>query len=595
MDISELVNNSDVQYIRGQQHESICTIASFYIGKYLIENKGIVPNNILTSENLQVLENKKREIEVDNGIELSNRKLLEFYSENNYIYMSLNDNLNSLFLESPAIEDESEKKSSFIINDFVSEFENSLFQYISHINSIYSEYITQIIHANYSTVIAKYSNNYYLINSHQEYKNPNDALNNAAFVIKFTDIKILAQFYINIRQDTVKIHTDIPKKDQHILKQIDISTFVYASKEFQIYRKDMEDYITKNYFKQGVPDKLQTDNITPIISYHRITHSFIDLFPIQFKNWYVYENSGGGNCDCLIISFLTATLPIYYKLQTQQRYAVASYFRRTCLMNTPYRELLKAVEPFKTQLMIYNDVSNDINTTNFLYEDVSTRLSEYFKINILYISLNKISDNRAIKGQTPAYQCSFHCNKNNSPFYVICNFGNAHFEVISSYGNNVFEISYNIINTLKNPFNENILKVENYLNCEHKEGDIVIYKNKIYMVSYREHIFIGDNILCDKYELVGYNKIRTMEYYYKITKGYSRKNLDNLHTLLTQYDLIIVNRDDIEYIKKYEPKKLPLELLEQMETLQTSIQNSQLRSYQKYLIDQHKTFFNLQT
>ena len=213
MDISTYVDKSNIQYISGQKTKSICTIGSFYIGKYLIENNGIVPNNILTGEILQGLEKKKTEIvPADDGILLDNVNLLKYYSENNYIRM---------LPDIPTINKMANFQDvtlDYFKNSFETDLPLSLKNYINNVECIYNEYIIQIIHFNSAMVIVKNNNLYYLVDTHGLYINSGSQ---DGIIVKFNNLDNMITFYVRIRNGYVI-------DDSEITKTINIATFVFA-------------------------------------------------------------------------------------------------------------------------------------------------------------------------------------------------------------------------------------------------------------------------------------------------------------------------------------------------------------------------------
>jgi hypothetical protein len=564
-DIINKIEENKKQYFTGQTGVSICTIASFNIGKYIIEKHKLIQEDYLTGETLAYLDKKKKEIEPRNvGIDIDNPNLLKYYADNNYNRMLLDkstynfdtnyqDHIIQIFNNSNGVKPEK------IVTD-----------YINNVENMYNEFIIQIIHFGSAMVIVKLNNIYYFVDTHAEYhKNSKDSAP-YGIIITFDTLDLLINTIVQLRNIMVY-------PDNEYTKSISIATFVNASDNYQKYLYYMTEYIIDTY-NINTQDKLKEDNIT-ILNFDKG-----DKFQKHFHNWYEYTNNGGnGNNDCLIISFLTLTLPIYYKLDYAQRYEVASHFRRKMLILAPYKNLFDS------------KIYQDIPSISYLYEEVGRTLAVYFEINLLFISVTLIYtpvDNAYV------YQCSPFIDgdeKLNKPIYIICNYGGGHFVAISKekyiMGNDFYSIVTLSQPTRPDSIWEQVLVIkDNY--CQFKQFDIVTYNDIKYFIIYRT--VDPDRHQCLSYELVKYDHIKTEQEYLSLTTGYTRVNqLSELHHFLKQYGFVLVTKENMHKIQRYDQKKQREQLLEQMVQLERKITDPRLNPYQNYLIEQHKKFFNI--
>jgi len=102
----------------------------------------------------------------------------------------------------------------------------------------------------------------------------------------------------------------------------------------------------------------------------------------QYK---MIKNTGGGRNDCLIISFLMSVSLDYRKLDYDQKYSIASKFRRETLptLITSKKTLLKISD------MKLSEVINDLKSTTMLKDDQIGILVNLYNINILSLESYK--------------------------------------------------------------------------------------------------------------------------------------------------------------------------------------------------------------
>jgi len=565
MDISQFVDISNIQYISGQKGVSICTIASFYIGKYLIETRTQVPYDLLIDKTLRVLERRKTEIEIEKGIELTNAELLKYYATNNYIRM-----LPDIPTISSIIDNFQDVTLIYFKTSFETDLPQILKNYIDNVECIYNEYIIQIIHFNSAIVIVKNNNIYYLVDTHGSYENSGKQ---DGIIVRFNNIDNLVQFFVAIRNGVVVT-------DSEMTKTINIATFVYASQEFQLYRSDMETYI-KSLPNEPKTEKIikvkdQSDGYEPDKNSDGTTKAFDNYF----GDWYTYLSGGGeGGNDCLIISFLTCTIPNFLELSEKHRYNTVSYYRNIYLQNKHY------YKKDSTDIFTATDLKDLRNPISALNESVGTALAKYYNINIIFLSL------KILKEDDIKYHFQTCVNKDNSPFYFICNKGgNLHYEPITQK-KYIFEFGWTmtqqIIEKYLVPYNKGTA-------CDYKQEDIISYISFPYII-----------ISISKYD----DTTRKCTHVDIIKKTDAIPNFKAYNTLFKIFDQ---NRDKtnkkqydkwqqqngilidvpIDQIQKYVDRRQE-QLFDQMTQLSTQITTPILKKYQDYLINQHQNFFRI--
>jgi hypothetical protein len=642
--MSEFNNGQNIIKIDPQQSVSVCVLASIYIASQIVKNIEI-NSNVISGTNLTMLENETEKIvgtePVTNGkgepiieangtpkiriknegINLDDIKLKDFIKNNLNGYVPTADaNLFLLGLQHEKILD-AETYIIFLtrrLKEKLSEFEKE---------ALYKNtYIFHFIVHSFCMALLKHNNKYYYINSHSdsisseskgiicEYSNLDE------FFTDFINSNVLHSITkdsINIIEDTKYIDRNILNKPPEELNDADRTNiiiltqlnafnvdFVIYYSTFEKYKNDMTEYIIKQKYtvyddSQLIFNKISSDN---------------DIFKKQFKDWYLYHDGAGLGQDCLIISFLKCTIPIFSKIDRDSRYLTASHFRRNMLLDDtlPYKKLFTNGEI--NGEFVDNRIQNGFDTHNVLSEDIVIRLCKYFIINVLFVSLNKINAQggqmnqfNPIRGSQIDFE-PIDLEIISGNYYVINNSGDGHFDSISNNNNAIFEITWNDICILRNSTgNKTLLDMVTpdtpnspLTHCDYKQEEIILYNSEPYII-YSISNYHENSRKCTTVDIFKKtdkipNFQKYMEIYNQFDKTRDKKKAgpDAKKELTTwQQQNGIKIYVPIEHITKYVDNR-PKQLLEQMVQLETKITDPQLLSYQKYLIEQHKKFFTIE-
>jgi hypothetical protein len=140
----------------------------------------------------------------------------------------------------------------------------------------------------------------------------------------------------------------------------------------------------------------------------------------EFNDYNIYTNTGCSKNDCLIISFLMGISPAYRKLDDDHQCKVSNIFRR---------HLLPAyIEGFKHKIQKTEkqreDIVRQLESGNYLYDDVMGVLADICKIKILSLETYKAENG---VGMPPSV---IDVGGDTVPGIIIINFNNGHFEII---------------------------------------------------------------------------------------------------------------------------------------------------------------------
>jgi len=624
--MTEFDNGQNKIKIDPQQSVSVCVLASIYIASQIVKNIEI-NSNVISGTNLTMLENETEKIvgtepvtdgkgaqiyeddgttpkiRIKNeGILLNNQKLKNFIQKNlnGYICGKEDEQLFFLGLDIKQIQ-QGETYNVFLTRHLkikLDEFEQ---------NELYKNtYIFHFIVHSFCMALLKHNNKYYYINSHSDSLSSErkgiiceyDTLDN--FFIDFTISTVLKT--LTVGAGIIFSNISSGSIEGYQLDSLNIGYSIYYS-TFEKYKNDMETYIKQNY-------KVYKDSQ---LTLHKIS-SDNDIFKKQFDDWYLYNDGAGLGQDCLIISFLKCTIPIFSRIDQESRYQTASHFRRTVLLDDtlPYKKLFTNGEI--NGEIVDKRIQNGFNTHNELSEDIVIRLCKYFIINVLFVSLKKINAQggqmnqfNPIRGSQIDFE-PIDLKIISGNYYVINNKGDGHFDSISNNNNAIFEITWNDICILMDPKGDRTLLdmvTPNTPNspltqCDYKQEEIILYNLLPYII-YSISNYHENSRKCTTVDI--FKKTDKIPNFQKYMEIYNQFNKTRDKTITgPEGQKILIDWQDqngiiievpIEKIQKYVDNR-PKQLLEQMVQLKTQITDPQLLSYQNYLINQHKKFFNIQ-
>jgi hypothetical protein len=623
--MTEFNNGKNKIKIDPQQSVSVCVLASIYIASQIVKNIEI-NSNVISGKNLTMLENETKEIvgvepvknskgepiieangtqkmQIKNeGILLNNQKLKNFIQKNLKGYICGKEDQQLFFsgLNITQIQ-QGETYNVFLTRHLkikLDEFEQ---------NELYKNtYIFHFIVHSFCMALLKHNNKYYYINSHSDSLSSErkgiiceyDTLDN--FFIEFTISTVLNS--LTAVANIIFSNISLGSKEGYQVDSLNIEYSIYYS-TFEKYKNDMTEYIIKQKYTVYDDSKLTLDKIS----------SDNNIFKDQFKDWCLYDDGAGKGNDCLIISFLKCTIPIFSKIDQESRYNTASHFRRNMLLDDklPYKNLFTKGEIDGE--IVDGRYQNGFTGSNVLSEDIVVHLCKYFIINVLFISLNKINKQGDMINQFYPIRGS---QTDKEPidlltiggnYYVINNKGDGHFDSISNNNKSIFEIKWDDICYITDPLGESILldlvspkslinnTEQDFAQCDFNNGERVLYNNNIYMIydrNYTEPEYITNNRKCISVNIFKVtNEIDNVKKFNKLRLSIKVPNAvlkNELINLITE----TLNNIPIEQIKKYVNNR-PKQLFEQMEQLERKITDPRLKLYQNYLIEQHNKFFNI--
>jgi hypothetical protein len=142
----------------------------------------------------------------------------------------------------------------------------------------------------------------------------------------------------------------------------------------------------------------------------------------HFKDYRIYTNTGCGNNDCLILSFLMGVSPLFRKLSEAHKCEFSDNFRRVLLP-----AYLKGKNIKKRTDKTMNEIIDDLESKRFLYDNTIGLLSDIYKIKFLVFETAK----RGVMGkeqvQPPYIE---NTGEEHSDVIIIINFNSGHYEVI---------------------------------------------------------------------------------------------------------------------------------------------------------------------
>lgn len=235
---------------------------------------------------------------------------------------------------------------------------------------------------------------------------------------------------------------------------------------------DIMDYtVNKNvadFFIEGTPTALLKDK--PIDAYKN---------SLGLEDFAVVTNNGGGNNDCLVISFLMGISPAYRRLSYPDKYKMARDFRMNRFVG-----LIEA-DPRSNELR--NSVKQYIKSTRMLDDSVIPFLAHLFKINILQLEKYKegrMEGYRELQIQPPSAALVTNPKYASEGHYpsgiIIINIGNFHYEIVRQNPKK-YVFSYDELNNLYNKVNTSPLisyAPEGGVSLGFRDGNIVYVKGK---------------------------------------------------------------------------------------------------------------------
>jgi broad specificity phosphatase PhoE len=148
------------------------------------------------------------------------------------------------------------------------------------------------------------------------------------------------------------------------------------------------------------------------------------------REFQLISNTGGGQNDCLILSFLGCISKSFRNAEQDLRHRVASNFRRIILPSLPlfktkfYDEYSEA-----TRLANYENYVRIMKGTTYLDDMIIDLLARQYKITILYFEGIKVGQmGREIQIMTPTVNMAD--PKGNTAAIIIYNINNGHFESV---------------------------------------------------------------------------------------------------------------------------------------------------------------------
>jgi hypothetical protein len=178
----------------------------------------------------------------------------------------------------------------------------------------------------------------------------------------------------------------------------------------------------------------------------------VDAINEEFKDYRIYTNTGCGNNDCLILSFLMGVSPLFRKLSEAHKCEFSNNFRRVLL---PAYLKGKSINNRTDKTM--NEIIDDLESKRFLYDNTIGLLSDIYKIKFLVFETAK----RGVMGKEKQVQPPYieNTGKEYSDVIIIINFNNGHYEVIGEDNKYVFtndsaKAIQDDVDRL-NPFNKN--------------------------------------------------------------------------------------------------------------------------------------------
>jgi hypothetical protein len=222
-------------------------------------------------------------------------------------------------------------------------------------------------------------------------------------------------------------------------------------------RANLSDYLFtlgKEYIdKTGTATKLLKDNAGDLITEQAkaagffYSKTFTDYKTgTGLQNYHLIQNTGGGQNDCLILSFLGCISSNFRNAEEDIRHQVASDFRRIILPSLPlfktkfYDELAK-----KTRFARYMHYIRDMQSTNFLDDAIIDLLVRQYKINILYFEGIKTGQMDTQVGthliiMPPAVNIADF--RGNTSAIIIYNINNGHYESVYTINNHRLKIIF---------------------------------------------------------------------------------------------------------------------------------------------------------
>ena len=200
----------------------------------------------------------------------------------------------------------------------------------------------------------------------------------------------------------------------------------------------------------------------------------------ELTNLQIFTNTGGGQNDCLIHSFLQLTSDTFRKLDSSKRNSVASDFRRNFLLgwysksenNQELITKIKTWEEERRNVRSFVDLITELKNGNL---EMDNDLLMYF---CLKIGINLIFIQPQMGGTALSLVQIKHNNLENSNYYIIKNDIN-HFEAIYNPGTIYIDETDEEFQYLVTYFEK---KNPSNLVCPYREGQKVIFEETEYII-----------------------------------------------------------------------------------------------------------------